>query len=150
MDDQFVADKTRIVVPTQAGPTDDTPTKYPTFPTGPDATGKVRFLGAFRGARIKGFTWVMSGLTDFTAANATVFTSDDGVVWRTVKAFTEKDADGSETIWLLDTDPGVLRFVCIEITMTGQSGSASHAFHVHYTQHGPRDPLASGVPDRNS
>lgn len=145
--DQHTAGKTRVVFEGQTVAT-ATATKYPTFPTGP-TSGKVTFKGDMLNARVVGFTWAMSDLAGFTDADATVYTSDDGDTWRLVKAFTQKSVDGSETIWLLDTDPKLMRFVCLEVDMTGTPGTSTHKFEVHYDQRGPRGGYADGIRDRN-
>lgn len=145
--DQLVANKTRRVLDAQVVAT-ATPTAYPTFPTGPTA-GVVQFKGDMLGARIAGFTWNMTVLTTFTAADATVQTSDDGETWTTLKAFAQKTGTGSAKIDLLDTDPKPLRFVRLLVTMTGTPGTSTHTFDVHYNQVGPRGGLADGIPDRN-
>ena len=145
--DQLVANKTRVLLDAVVLAS-ATASRLPTFPTGP-TDGKVTYKGDMLGARIAGFTWAMTNLTTFTNADATIETSDDGEVWRTVKAFTQKSADGSETIWLLDTDPKVLRFIAVTLDMTGSPGTSTHTVKIHYNQIGPRGGYADGVRDRN-
>lgn len=145
--DRYVAPKTRTIVDEEVVAT-ATATAYPAFPTGPDANGKVVFLGDMLGTFIAGFRW-FGTFSGFTDADCTIQTSNDGENWTTLKAFTQQSTSPFDTtIWLLDTDPRPLRFVRALIDMTGTPGTSTHSIEVHYQQVGPRGPMADGIPDR--
>lgn len=145
--DQLASSKTRRLVDDQVVAT-ATATGYPTFPTGPDANGVVKFAGDFLGARIVGARWTLTNLTTFTAADCTLETSEDGETWRTLKAFAQLTANGTLYLDLLDTDPHPQRFIRALIDMTGTPGTSTHRVDVFYDQVGPRGAYAPpGTPD---
>lgn len=145
--DQLVANKVRRLLDAEVVDSASLEA-FPSFPSGP-TSGKVTFIGDFLGARIAGFTWTMADLDTFTAADAVVQTSVDGTTWVTLKALTQKTANGTAYFGLLDTDPKPLRFIRLAVTMTGTPGTSSHTFDVHYSQFGPRGGMADGIVDAN-
>lgn len=148
--DQYAAQKQRDLVDSQVVAT-ATATGYPAFPAGPDSDGVVAFAGDFRGCLIQAAVWVMANLTTFTDADCTLQTSHDGVAWHTLKVFTQKAADGTEKIDLLDTDPKALRFVRALIDMTGTPGTSTHDVEIHFVQLAQaRGGYADGIPDRSN
>jgi hypothetical protein len=122
----------------------------PAFPTGPDANGRVVFLGDLQGARIGSFEW--SGtFSGFTAADCTIQHSSDGTNWYTLKAFAQQASSPfvAAAIALLDTDPVPMRYVRALITMTGTPGTSMHTVTANFEQVSARGPLAPpGYVDR--
>lgn len=147
--ERYAAQKTRPIVIAQVLAS-ATATPYPAFPSGP-TNGIVQFLGDFRGALIVSAVWKMANLTTFTAADCKVQTSEDGVVWHDIKAFTQKAADGTEKIDFEDTDPNFMRLVRVLIDMTGSPGTSTHDVEIQYVQLAQaRGGLADGIPDRSN
>ena len=128
------------------------PAAYPTFPTGPDANGRVVFAGDLMGARIGSIRWKGS-MSGFTAADLTIQHSDDGTAWHTLKAFTQVTSSpwDVEVTPLEGTDPQAKRFLRALLDMTGTPGTSTHTVEVHFSQDGPRGALAPpGFVDRPS
>lgn len=149
--DHVAVRKTRTIIDAQVKAT-AAAEGFPTFPTGPNASGYVVFAGDLGGARISGFRWTGS-FTGFTAADLTVQHSDDGENWYTLKAFTQ-DAAGpgiDAFLPLLDTDPVPMTYIRGLVTMTGTPGTSTHTLKAEYEQIGPRGHLAPpGYVDRAS
>lgn len=145
--DQLVAPKSRTIIDAEVVTT-ATATGYPTFPTGPNTSGKVVFAGDMQGARIAGFRWTGS-MSGFSAADLTVQRSPNGEDWFTLKAFTQQTgATWDVVIDLLDSDPKPYRFIRGLVDMTGTPGTSTHTLKAIYDQIGPRGPMADGIPDR--
>lgn len=144
--DQLAATKTRLLV-NAAVVAIVGPTLLPTFPDG--SANPVVYAGDMMGARVVGARWTLSGLSGFTAADIAVQTSNDGVTWRPLKAFTQLTANGTGEISFLDTDPKMLRFFRVSIAMTG-AGTSTHSVWLFFDQLGPRGEYAPpGITDRN-
>ena len=148
--DHVATNKTRTLVDEEVVET-ATATGYPTFPTGPDSSGRVVFAGDFTGCRIGTIRWAAT-FSGFTAADLTIQHSDDGENWTTLKAFTQAASSPvAAEIALLDTDPVPKNYVRGLIDMTGTPGTSTHTITVSYAQIGARGHLAPpGYVDRAS
>ena len=143
---QVLGGKVRTLLDAQVVAT-ATATGYPAFPT-----TVQNFKGDFTGAIIKAFTWSMSVLTTFSAADCTIQTSADGVIWRTLKALTQKTGTDTGVEEGLDehTDEKASRYLRALIDMTGTPGTSTHTLKVHYKQCGAHGSLWPPQTDKHN
>ena len=112
----------------------------PDFPTGPDADGRVQYLGDFHGARILGFEFECGALTGVTSLGCTIEHSDTGAsgTWTTLKALTSRTAAGLGRDMLTDSDIQGAKY--IRATFSAVAGAFGNVvtviIRVLYEQHG--------------
>lgn len=122
----------------------------PDFPTGPNSSNRVVFVGDLKGAKIGHFTWVVSAFTGLTSIDAKVQHSDDGSAWYDVASLTFTQATGNTSaVKQVPADTQFKPYIRIAFTVVG-SGSATVVVTCNYQQCGARGPLAPpGYIERN-